>query len=172
MKGNTLNGLCFLLIPMILSSCSFVLKKDGLKDIRLNDKFLSADQITWNRGTPRDTSFSEAGYTWRGVILPLEEGYVLVEEDFFTDNRVNRIRVVSPLYRTRSKIQVGDEVQKLSGITGPWILTPIPEYGVLDISSESLPSFHYLVEYNDNGSFPSSFEQLDASQKIVGIVIM
>lgn len=174
MKGNALTGLCgcCLLVLLMFSGCRYVLTKNGLRNIRLGDQFLPANEISWKQGTPRDTSFSESGYTWRGVVLPLDEGYVLVEEDFFNENRINRIRIVSPIYKTRSQVRVGDQVQVLKQLKGPWTLTQIPEYKVLDIYSQTYSSFHFLVEEQGNRPTPDSLDQLDESQKIVGIVIM
>lgn len=154
--------------------CSpYVLKDNGFRGVELGDSFESVQNMKWKAGAKRDTIFKEGGYEWRGILLEAENGTVLVEEGFFGEQKINRIRVESDKFRTKFDINVGDPVSSLQQIPVEWILIPLPEYGKVDISSEAHPSFHFLVPWAGNESSGEiTLTDLDQTQQVVGIVIM
>lgn len=165
-------GAMTVVLSLMLSGCSFRLRTDGLKSIRLGDPFLTAEQVVWNQGTARDTVLTESGYEWRALILPDRHGSILVEEDFFEAQRVNRIRVESRSYRVAGNIRVGTDVAKLSRWDGDWMITALPDYGVLDLYNTESPAFHFLIACPNDGPTPQLLEEIDSTQRILGIVIM
>lgn len=167
-------SLIALLSGMVGMGCSpYLLKDNGFRGVQLGNDFESVQNLKWKNGTKRDTLFREGGYEWRGVLLEAEDGAVLVEEGFFGEEKINRIRVESDKFRTKFDIKVGDPVSRLQQIPVEWILIPLPEYGKVDISSEAHPSFHFLVPWeNREVTGEITLTDLDQTQQVVGIVIM
>lgn len=163
-----------MLSVLIGMGCSpYLLKDNGFRGVELGDDFESVQNLKWRDGTKRDTAFSEGGYEWRGVLLELENGAVLVEDGFFGEQKINRIRVESDKFRTKFDIKVGDPLSKLQQLPVEWVLIPLPEYSKVDISSEAHPSFHFLVPWESTESEEEiTLTDLDETQRIVGIVIM
>lgn len=170
-KGITYLTLLSFIVGM---GCSpYILKDNGFRGIELGDDFGSVQSLKWKDGPKRDTLFSEGGYEWRGILLEAEHGTVLVEEGFFGEHKINRIRVESDKFRTKFDIKVGDPVSRLQQMSVEWILIPLPEYGKVDIYSESHPSFHFLVPWEaESPEGEITLTDIDGSQPVVGIVIM
>jgi hypothetical protein len=74
---------------------------------------------------------------------------------------VNRIRILSPAFKTPAGIGPGSSLGELARAhkRGSWYLQPIPEYGVLDISVKE-SRIHYLI--SDAGLRGLNPERLDA----------
>ncbi len=155
--------------------CSpYLLKDNGFRGVQLGNDFESVQNLNWKAGAKRDTLFNEGGYQWRGVILETENGLVLVEESFYGEKKVNRIRVESDKFRTKFDIMVGDPVSSLQQLPGDWVLIPLPEYEKLDISSEAHPTFHFLIPWEQKEGIEEeiTITDLDQTLQVVGIVIM
>lgn len=166
---------CYLFfILMVTSGCNpYLLRDNGFRGVRLGNQFDTMETFRWKDGAKRDTLLEEGGYEWRGVILEEEEGFVLVEEGFYGEEKINRIRVESKKFRTKFDITVGDPVSKLRQLSLDWILTPLPAYGKIDIYSETHPSFHFLVPWEGTGHEEEvSLTDIDDFAQVVGIVIM
>lgn len=166
-------------ISLLLSSllgmgCSpYLLTDNGFRGVKLGNDFEEVEDLKWKAGAKRDTLFNEGGYQWRGIVLETESGTVLVEESFFGEEKINRIRVESDKFRTKFDIMIGDPVSSLQKLPGDWVLVPLPEYEKLDISSEAHPSFHFLIPWKQQGATETlTLTDLDQTEQVVGIVIM
>ena len=157
-----------------LSSCGrYVLHPEGFRQVKLGASYEVVEVMKW-RGDRRDTVFSEGDYSWRGTVLGAGDGQILVEEDFFGDQRINRIRVESEKFRTREGLRVGDELSALKALASSWYVTPLPEYGLTDLFSDTYPAYHFLVEWlpDDRMTDSLSIDMLSDTLPISGIVLM
>ncbi|MDP5172786.1 MAG: hypothetical protein NWR72_21285 [Bacteroidia bacterium] len=139
----------------------------------MGEPFHEVQTAKWRGVEKRDTLYSEAGYEWRGIILGMQEGKVVVEEDFFGKRTVNRIRVESPRFRTPLEVRVGDAAELLKARPFTWHLEVIPHYDRLDIFAEEFPSFHFLLPWTgDTTNLRPALSEVEGNIPIVGIVIM
>ncbi len=162
-----------LILAIPLGCHRFLLESDGFRDVRVGESFSTVAHHSWKTFERQDTLFVEEGYYWRGVIWETGQGPVVVEESFFGDSTINRIRVESSKFRTPRGIRVGDSVAGLKGLANDWVLTPIPAYDRLDLYSYALGGYHFLVQLpEDIYESQPEIRQLADSLPILGIVVM
>lgn len=118
-----------------------------------------------------DSAVNRDGYVWLERTLMLPEGSVVVEGEFLDESsaseerisgsRVNRIRILSPAFRTAAGVGPGSSLGELARAhkRGSWYVQSIPDYGVVDISVKD-SRIHYLVSDAALGSLDR--ERLDA----------
>lgn len=163
----------------LLSACTSNrrISSKGLPFIQLGESMPAEGLNSLNEHSVKDTLFDEGGYQWRATILEYETGRVWIEEDFLRKGKVNRIRVETPYFQGKKHISVGMSFKELKALKNDWNIFYLSQYGVIDVSSDSKFTIHYLLE--DPSYVPDDTEQVlvplekvrdDA--KIVAIVIM
>lgn len=125
----------------------------------------------------RDTLFDQSGYSWRAKILDYKDGKVYVEEDFWGQNQVNRIRIESQALQAKSGISVGMSVGDLKQISDKWEALFLADYDLLDLILPQQPSIHYLVRETNppnrsSSEAPILIEEIPSESLIVAIVVM
>lgn len=167
--------LCCLFASLLLSaSCGpYLLRSGKAGGLELGGEFDRLYRQGWQKLPGRDTLFDEGGYRWRGLMWETGDGFLLVEEDFLGQGLINRIRVESPKFRTRSGIRVGQTLGRLLTEPGPWTCQVLPGYNLLDYSSPAFPGLHFLVAWSGVTPEPGHTAcDLDPSLPIVSIVVM
>ena len=165
-----------ILLALLLVSCfsAHSIRGDGLKHVRLGGEMPDVDRLAFHGRPLYDTLYDEGGFQWRTVIIEYPQGKVYVEEDFFGRETVNRIRIETPDLAVKKQIRVGNTLSDLQELGLRWVVTPIPAYGRIDVSSGSL---HFLV--SDAGIDADAlqdrvpaFESLPPEARILAIVVM
>lgn len=125
----------------------------------------------------RDTVFDQSGYSWRAKVLDYKDGKVYVEEDFWGQNQVNRIRIESQVLRAKSGISVGMTMGDLKQISTKWEALFLVDYDLLDLILPHQPSIHYLVKESktldrSSSEAPIVIEEIPSESLVVAIVVM
>lgn len=167
------------LVASLLVACGGVhpIQTNGLPYVSIGDPMPTIGKDIWPGLDSRDTLFDEGGFQWRGLILSDSSGEVLIESDFEDQSQVNRIRVENPQLMSRRKLKVGMTVGDMRKRWSRWQLFYYPQYGLVDVSSPSQPSIHYLVREGSLTAAKLSSDNLklkDLSEQtpIVAIVVM
>lgn len=168
-----------LLAVAFLGSCAgkkTTIGRNGLHAIKLGDK-LPEPGTESLKGIPlRDTLFEDSSYTWRAAMMEYKEGVVYLEQDFFGEDALNRIRIETPELKLKNGLRVGKTVADLKKINGPWFISPLTEYNVFDFYTQLFPSTHFLVsapeaDMSDPDWKNYSLETFQDDAKIVAIVL-
>ena len=96
----------------------------------------------------RDTVFQQGGYEWRAAIVGYgNQGKVYLEDGFWGEGKVNRIRVESPKLRVKGadQLRVGMAWEVLQGLGQDWEMTYLADFGLTDVFSPSFPRMHFLI---------------------------
>jgi hypothetical protein len=166
------------LITMLLCSCKApenLITSRGIPFYNLGEPFSGAGVILSAYGEVRDTVFQEGDYTWNAVIVPQEQGRIIIEDDFESSGTVNRIRVETPDLQLRRGIRVGDPITKLQRISGKWFVNYYPEIRTYSLYNRKFPNTHFLVgdPVFKPGSMPMDhIANISLSARIRAIVIM
>lgn len=125
----------------------------------------------------RDTLYEADGFQWRASILRYPHGKVYVEEDFFGNGTVNRIRIESPDLKFKRQFSVGMEVVQLQKLASSWNIYYLDDYQLLDVSASNYPEIHFLVQ--DQALLQRrpeedtlSLEDLNPQARVRAIVVM
>ena len=160
-----------MIAPLLFFGCGGAKKISGggLKYVNIGD-VMPPEGLNQIKGhAVRDTIFNEDGYIWRALILKYKTGKVYVEEDFFNQNLVNRIRIETPDLVSRKSITIGMNFGELKTLGDDWDVNYLESYGFFDVASIDYPSIHYLIKSNIN---TKDSEKLENDAKIVSIVVM
>jgi hypothetical protein len=93
------------------------------------------------------------------------------------ETRVNRIRIESPLFRTREGIRPGSPLSALMQAfpADSLILTPLPGYGFIQVQAGRARIFYLLPDPRGTGpaaAAPIAPEALPAATPVQAIVVM
>lgn len=128
----------------------------GLKVAPLGQPILQLPGGDLAEAEARDFVQETEAYAWFERTITLSEGQLILEGDFIdnratdletqlAESKLNRIRIESPLFKTPEGIQVGDRIDTLMNrIGGEMVLTPLPNYGVIDLQPVSR-RLHFLI---------------------------
>lgn len=164
---------------LTLANCSgrkHTIGKDGLHAIKLGEN-LPAPGTESLKGVPlRDTLFRDSSYTWRASVMQYKEGIVLLEQDFFGEESLNRIRIETPELKLKNGLRVGKTVADLKKINGEWYIAPLERFKVFEFYSELFPYTHFIVsapemDMSDPDWRNYSMEAFQEEAKIVAIVL-
>lgn len=167
--------LSFLVFALFSCKARKEISLQGLSFVELGDEMPEKGRKKWKGKAVKDTLFKEEGYSWRAVVVEYKNGQVWIEEDFLGEHMVNRVRVETSDLTFRDSISVGKPVSILHSIPVPWFLLYLPAYDLWDISSEELPSLHFLVKpTNEHTTHLENpvLTDLNADSPILSIVIM
>lgn len=128
----------------------------------------------------KDTVFSEGGYEWRATVVKYgKSGNVYLEDGFWGEGKVNRIRVESPklVFHADEEVHVGMDWNELKPLGREWQLTYLENYGLVDVFSAAYPSMHFLIRETPEATAglakgEGSPEVLNSGAKLVAIVLM
>lgn len=121
------------------------IQPQGLTYISIGDPLPAKGLKKYKRHAVTDTLYDQGGYKWQGRILDYKHGEVIVEEDFFGEGRVNRIRVESPDLIFEEKIRVGATLMELWPMAADWTASYLTDYKLIDIFSRKYPNTHFLI---------------------------
>ncbi|MFK7968983.1 MAG: hypothetical protein AB8F95_01385 [Bacteroidia bacterium] len=134
-----------ILIQVLFTGCMSMrtIKPSGLKGISLGDPMPELN-VTRMLGHPAHDSIIEEGeYSWRAMIIEHPSGDILVESDYFDQNKINRIQIKARDLRYQKHITVGSTVDALSSLSQRWFITHLPDYDRVDLTIEGL---HFLID--------------------------
>ncbi|MEO0896098.1 MAG: hypothetical protein AAFY71_06865 [Bacteroidota bacterium] len=96
-----------------------------------------------------DTTFEENGYSWGVQILSDKDGRLLIEEDFFQNGVINRIRIEHPKWQGKNGISIGQTYGSFKDNINKGFVSFIPSFEMVDLVSTQQPSIHYLFKVKD-----------------------
>ena len=148
----------------------------GLKFAQIGEEMIPPDTHKLKGKYLRDTLFQEEDYIWRASILDYPTGKVYIEEDFYSQNRINRIRVEAKQFSFRKEVYPGMPISELKQLPWQWEMTYLEAYGVWDLNSAAFPRLHLLVPvdttvFSDPFSV-SSLDQLADESKVKALVFL
>ena len=141
----------YMLLPLLLmAACSGpkVISSSGLPYAQLGESMPASGLASLGGRQVRDTLFQEGGYQWRAAIVDYgSKGKVYLEDGFWAEGKVNRIRVESAKFHVKGaeKIAVGMPWQELQPQGQGWQMVYLPDYGLVDVFSDSFPRMHFLI---------------------------
>ncbi len=175
--------LCLLMIQCeraTLDELSYNITPYGLGSVNLEDYLRKVDSLPLKGQKLIDDQVFEGDYTWlTKTIVWKHSGKVVFEGDFFevkkvTDqkllsSKVNRIKIESPLFSTAQGINIGTSFEELSYVfpDSSMLITPFPDYNMIEVFVPGLSPFHYLFPWNNEHQ--SDIAPMDT---IASIVIM
>ncbi len=122
-----------------------------------------------------DTFYEDEGHRWRALIVEHNHGNVILEEDFYDHETLNRIRIETPDFRLRSGLKVGLTIADMGKKTGQWYISGMPRFASYDFYSEEFPRIHFVIPEDGKEREPDTlgyrFSDFDPGLKIVAIVI-
>lgn len=134
---------------VLLTACGArkqLIGSDGIYHVKIGGGMPPANQYEFNGIVCNDSIAEEDEYSWRIVTLDYKKGKVRVEEDFFMDEIVNRIRVETPELHLKNGLKVGSTLADLKKAEKDWYIAPLPKYQRWDFYSRKFPRIHFLVE--------------------------
>lgn len=172
--------LCILLVIFAcLTSCASRYKFDrgGLSFVKLGDAMPDLSGHKLKGQNLRDTIFNEGDYQWQAAILDYADGKVYIEEDFWGNGLVNRIRIQSAALHFNKQLMVGMTAADAAQLPLNWQVLALPDYEMLDVSPVEYPEIHLLfpVQENEKSLLDQenvSFKDLKHTAKVKAIVIM
>lgn len=135
----------------LLFSCSakkMLIKSDGLHYIKFGEEIppVGAKRIA-KRYALRDSILEDEDTSWRASVVKHKEGLVYLEEDFYTKELLNRIRIETPELHLRNGLKVGDTLADLMATTNKWYVYPMKKFNLYEFSSPDLyPRIHFVVD--------------------------
>lgn len=169
-------GLSVCLAGLISCQAHKELVPKGLKFAQIGEEMIAPDTHKIKGKYLRDTLFQEEEYTWRAAILDYPTGKVYIEEDFYGQNRINRIRVEASQFSFRKELFPGMSLAELRQLSWQWEMTYLEAYQVWDLTSQAFPRLHLLVPVETSSiSDPyavSSLDQLPDTQTISSLVFL
>ena len=138
--------LCALLLALVGCTGKKVIRSSGLSYIKLGEEMPPAGIQKWKKFTVNDSIFKEDEYQWRSSILDYRKGKVYLEEDFFSTEVLNRIRIETPELRLRNGLRVGNTVADLVASTPNWYIVPMKRFQMYDFYSELYPRIHFVIK--------------------------
>ncbi len=152
------------------------LAPNGLRFIQVGDEMIPPDQGKIKGKYLRDTLFQEEAYRWRAAILDYPTGKVYIEEDFYGQNRVSRIRVEAEQLMFRKQIYPGMSLGELKKLPWKWGVTYLESYQVWDLNSMAFPKLHLLISVDSSlvaeSPILDSLEQLSDQATIKALVFL
>ncbi|MCB9234021.1 MAG: hypothetical protein H6581_20360 [Bacteroidia bacterium] len=170
-------ALSCLLALIFLSSCAgSKITERGLSYARLGQEMPKRDTKSLKGHAVADTTFRDQEYSWRVSTVKYKQGNVYLEEDFFMEDVLNRIRIETPELKVKGGIRVGQTLQVLKEASDRWYVHPLPDYQVFEFYSQKFPRVHFLVSEPGKAMDETDWEKypisdFDPASKIVGIVI-
>lgn len=122
-----------------------------------------------------DTVFVDEDHEWRGMVVEHKEGIVILEEDFYDHETLNRIRIETPELRTKNGLTVGKTVGDLAEVTKRWHINAMPRFERWDFYAREMPRIHFVIK--DDGKIARGdtsvfkIEDFDPGIKIEAIVV-
>lgn len=172
----------FLLMMTLLASCtgSKVISSEGLPYAQLGEPMPAPDAASLGGHRLRDTLFQAGGYEWRAAIVDYgKKGKVYLEDGFWGEGKVNRIRVESPKFRLENaeQVRVGMDWEALQPLGKDWQVVYLADYGLLDAFSETFPHLHFLIRDAQQSPEALAAEEILAGQvsadaSVAAIVLM
>lgn len=168
-----------ILISALITGCGAerkIITEKGLRFSKLGGEMPPAGARR-HKGLPMHDSLAAQGeYTWRVAVLRYKGGNVVLEEDFFTKEMVNRIRIETPELQLRNGLAVGHTVNDLTVRSTEWYIVPLREYKLFDFYCRMYPGIHFLVDDPAHSMEDEEWEKYKApdfnpSAKIVAIVV-
>ena len=163
---------------MFLISCGKgkMIYDQGVGTFSIGENWPPTTRSKW-RGQPIvDTTFMEGGYEWKGLILKGKEGQIILEEDFFNEGKLNRVRVESPRFITPYDVSVGQEWGGIKEKSSSWIYNWLANYQLMDISHPSWENIHLLIAPQEGFQLPHDYETwlqtLSDTSVVQSIVVM
>ena len=155
-------GLCVCLAGLISCQAHKELVPKGLKFAQIGEEMIAPDTYKLKGKYLRDTLFQEEEYTWRAAVLDYPTGKVYIEEDFYGQNRINRIRVEAGQFSFRKELFPGMSIAELKQLPWQWEISYLEAYGVWDLHSTAFPRLHLLVPVDTPSiSDPFAISSLD-----------
>ena len=149
---------------------------NGLKFIQVGDKMIPPDQAKIKGKYLRDTLFQEEDYKWRAAVLDYPTGKVYIEEDFYGQNSVSRIRVEAEQLMFRKQIYPGMNLGDLKKLPWKWEVSYLESYQVWDLNSTAFPKLHLLVPVDSSPTIEpeivNSLDQLSNQAIIKSLVFL
>ena len=166
--------LLWLACLLLACSSSTLIRSNGTKHLKLGDAMPDSSKQTFKGHTMRDTVFKGEGYEWNASVIDYPRGAVILEQDFFGNDFINRIRIESADFSYKKKIRVGSKLADLKAVSPEWSLTHLKEYNRIDIYTDGI---HFLIS---DEKLPEAVknkarllpEDLDLEAKILTIVLM
>lgn len=172
-------GMALLMVGMV-SSCvprKKLIRADGLYVINLGEEMPPFGDDEFKGYPMRDTTEADGDFSWRVTLLEYKEGQVVLEEDFYGSDQLNRIRIETPELRLRNGLRVGMTVEDLLKKSGKWFIAPLQKYRLFDFYTRNLPGLHFLVDdpahdISDPDYAAYSPDQFSPTARIVAIVLL
>ena len=141
----------YMLLPLLfLAACSGskTISSRGLPYAQLGQSMPASGAASLGGRQLRDTLFREGEYEWRAAIVDYgSKGKVYLEDGFWAEGMINRIRVESPKFRVKGaeKIRVGMSWEEVRPQGQAWQMIYLPDYGLVDVFSDEFPRMHFLI---------------------------
>lgn len=150
------------------------IRKTGLNTVQVGGEMPEEGVEEWQGRAVKDSMIEEAGYRWRMAILSYPQGKVYLEEGFFEDKSINRIRVETPDFTCRKEIRVGSPIGDIRKLGRVRSITLMPEYQRIDVFVKDM---HFLI--SDQALIESAqkkakltLKDLNPTAEILAIVLM
>jgi len=177
-KKYLIRPLVAIFVCIFFAACAptYLIKENKTGKFEVGEDWPAVEDFFWKGMTVLDTTFEEGGYNWGVQILENEKGRVLIEEDFFTEGRINRIRVEHPRWKSQQDIRVGQSFGEVKEKFSKGSAVYLSRYQRLDLIIAQKPSVHYLFQV-DRPEFWMEQEiiiidKIPDSLKLTAIVIM
>lgn len=169
-----------LLMAGLVTSCvprKKLIRSNGLHVISLGEDMPPLGTDNFKGHALSDTTEMDGEYTWRVAMLEYREGRVMLEEDFYGSEQLNRIRIETPELRLRNGLRVGMTVEDLRKKSRNWFIAPLQKYQLFDFYTRNLPGLHFLVDdpgrdMSDPDYASYAPDQFSSSARIVAIVLL
>ena len=148
---------------------------NGLKFVQVGDPMIPVNKYKLKGKYLRDTVFQAEEYTWRASILDYPTGKVYIEEDFYGQNLVSRIRVEASQLMFRQEIYAGMSLEELKSLPWKWEIFYLENYQVWDLSSDAFAGLHLLVPVGSGVDDPegvTNVEELPEGSLVWSIVFL
>ena len=136
------------LLLVLTSGCApkrYLVNSYGLSFIRIGDEMPAPGTYEFKRFPILDSIAQEEDFSWRVAELISDDGPVYLEEGFFGETTLNRIRIENPKFHLRNGLQVGSTIADLHAASKQWYISPLPKYKVYDFYTKMMPRVHFLV---------------------------
>lgn len=151
-----------LLTAALLVSCTgkkMVIKSNGLSYIKFGEDIPPVGTKSIKNYALQDSIFEDEETSWRAAVVAHKQGNVYLEEDFYTKEALNRIRIETPEFHLRNGLKVGNTLGDLLETTDKWFIIPMKKYDLYEFSSPTLyPRIHFVV---DDPSVPMDGESYE-----------
>lgn len=182
MRKNSLPASYLILVLLLMAAFSGclggrrIISDKGLKFAKLGEDMPPSGARKFKGMVMRDSLATQGEFEWRIARLKVKGGHIFLEEDFFLQQSINRIRIESDAYRLANGLRVGMTVEDLRQSASPWYVSPLQEFGLFDFYTPLMPGVHFLVKDPSHSMEDEAWEKylpedFDGAARIVSLVV-